>query len=217
MSRRPTHSDSDWSDSPEFSRERKRSRIFFNLVSPAFAFIDRSLQPAYRESLEKLELPPKWSVLDLATGTGTLAQALAERGHQITGIDFAGRLLRKARKRLPGVNLREMDLVDLPAFPDDSFDIVSMAYLLHGIPENFRVFILRQALRIARRRILVFDYPGPGPWHVRLIEKIEGPHYPDFVSRDFRAWAARVGLEVLRRGAASDHGSWWLIDAGSRS
>ena len=202
-----------WRDSPEFQRERRRSKFFFNLVSPAFAVIDRNLLPAYRESLEKIDLPPEWSVLDLATGTGSLALALSERGHRLTGIDFAGRLLRKAGKRLPEADLREMDLVDLPEIEDGSFDIVTMAYLLHGIPEDFRLFILKQAVRIAGKRVLIFDYPGPGPWYVRLIEAVEGPHYRGFVSRDLRSWLRSNGLEVLRRGVASGHGGWWLLAA----
>lgn len=204
-----------WTDSPNFARERRRSRLFFNLVAPAFALIDRNLQPAYRESLEKLALPNEWSVLDLATGTGSLAMILADRGHRITGIDFAPKLLRKARKRLPNSQLREMDLVNLPDISDESFDLVTMAYLLHGVPEDFRRFLLDEARRIARHRVLVFDYPGPGPWHVRLIEKIEGPHYREFVSRDFRNWARGVGFHLLRRGVAGKHGAWWLIEAGA--
>ena len=184
---------------------------FFNLVSPAFAFIDRNLLPAYRESLMKLDLPSEWSVLDLATGTGSLALALAERGHHITGIDFAGRLLSKARKRLPAADLREMDLVNLPEIPANSFDLVTMAYLLHGIPEEFRIFILRQAIRIAAQRVLIFDYPGPGPWYIRLIEAVEGPYYRSFVNRDTRAWLREKGFELLKRGTASGHGGWWLL------
>lgn len=202
-----------WYDSPEFLKERQRSRLFFNLVSPAFLFIDWKLRPTYREALEKLDFPRDWSVLDLGTGTGTLALALSERGHQVTGIDFAERLLKKARKRLPDADLRQMDLADLGSIEENSVDLVSMAYLLHGIPEDFRRFLLLQAVRIARNRVLVFDYPGPGPWYVRLIERIEGSHYPDFVSRDFRVWGRTIGLNMLRRGAASNHGGWWLIDA----
>ena len=202
-----------WNDSPEFSRERQRSRLFFNVVSPAFIFIDRNLGPAYREALEKIGLPREWSVLDLGTGTGTLASVFAERGHQVTGLDFATRLLKKARKRVRGAELREMDLVNLPKIPDNSSDLVSMAYLLHGIPEDFRQFVLYEAVRIARHQVLVFDYPQPGPWYVRLIEKIEGGHYSEFVSQDFRSWVRALGLSMLRRGVASNHGGWWLIEA----
>jgi 2-polyprenyl-3-methyl-5-hydroxy-6-metoxy-1,4-benzoquinol methylase len=39
---------------------------------------------------------PALSVLDLATGTGLLAGAFAERGHAVAGPDFADNLLNRA-------------------------------------------------------------------------------------------------------------------------
>jgi len=199
-------------ETPEEIRERRRTRRFFNFVAPAFMIIDRNLLPAYRECLEKLDFPGQWSVLDLATGTGTLARAFGERGHAVCGIDFAERLLKKARKRLPGGDFRRMDLARLNKFSDRSFDIVSMGYLLHGISPAFRRFIIREASRIAAHRILIFDYPLPGPWYVRLIEAIEGPHYRSFVSTPFRSWAREMGLNIIRRGVVDRHGGWWLAE-----
>jgi hypothetical protein len=60
--------------------ERHRTRLFFNLVAPAFHVIDRRLLPEYRQALETLNLDPGLSILDLATGTGTLADLAAEAG-----------------------------------------------------------------------------------------------------------------------------------------
>lgn len=197
--------------------ERRRTRRFFNLVAPAFHFIDRNLFPAYREVLEGLAFPPEDTVLDLATGTGTLALAFAERGHTVTGVDFAGRLLVRARRRLPGSDLRQMDLAELPSLPAASWDGVAMAYLLHGLSPAFRRFVLCEAARLARRWILVFDYPGPGPLIVRIIERIEGPHYPGFIARPFEDHAAEAGLAVAGHGVTSHHGGWWLLRPGAET
>ncbi len=191
--------------------ERHRTRQFFNLVAPAFHVIDRRLLPEYRRALEKLKLEPELSVLDLATGTGTLAAAFAERGHTVTGIDFAARLLRRARRRLPQADLRLMDLADLPQLPDDAYDVVALAYVLHGMPPQMRRFALCQARRLARRHVLVFDYSGPGRWYVRLIEWIEGPHYPSFIDRPLAEIAAGAGLIVEREEHTSSMGTCWLL------
>jgi len=54
--------------------------------------------------LEKLvlpHLPAKASILDLCCGTGQLAQALTERGYQITGLDISEEMLRFARENAP--------------------------------------------------------------------------------------------------------------------
>lgn len=190
--------------------ERRRTRRFFNRVAPAFHLIDRGLLPAYREMLEALELDPRLTVLDVATGTGTLALAFAERGHPVTGIDFAERLLARARRRLPEADFRLMDLVDLADLPGGSFHIVSMAYVLHGLAPELRRLALCEAARLARSHVLVVDYAGPGPWYVRLVEALEGPHYPGFVARPFSELAAGAGLEVVCHGEATRHGGWWL-------
>ena len=190
---------------------RRRTRRFFNLIAPAFHVIDRRLLPEYRQALETLSLDPALSVLDLATGTGTLAAAFAERDHRVAGIDFAARLLRRAQRRLPKADFRLMDLADLPQLPDDAYDVVTLAYVLHGMPPQMRRFALCQARRLARRYVLVFDYSGPGRWHVRLIEWIEGPHYPSFVDRPLADLAAEAGLIVERKERTSSTGACWLL------
>jgi ubiquinone/menaquinone biosynthesis C-methylase UbiE len=197
--------------------ERHRTRLFFNLVAPAFHLIDRRLLPEYRRVLETLDLEPELSVLDLATGTGTLAAAFAERGHPVAGIDFAARLLRRARRRLPQADFRLMDLADLPQLPDDAYDVVTLAYVLHGMPPQMRRFALCQARRLARRHVLVFDYSGPGRWYVRLIEWIEGPHYPSFVANPLADLAAEAGLTVQREERTSSTGVCWLLGHGDGS
>jgi len=191
--------------------ERRRTRRFFNLVAPAFHVIDRRLLPEYRKALETMALDPSLDVLDLATGTGTLALAFSERGHRVAGIDFAERLLRRARRRLPGADLRKMDLAGLPAFPGRSHGIVAMGYLLHGLDPAMRRFVLCEAARIASKWVVTFDYARPGPWTVRLVEWIEGPHYASFVAHPFEDHAAGAGLEVVAAGETSDVGGWWLL------
>jgi len=190
--------------------ERRRAQRFFNLVAPAFRIIDRRLLPEYRGALASLGLAPSQSVLDLGTGTGSLARAFVERGHPVTGVDFAQRLLRRAARQVPTARLETMDLVDLPSLADRGFDIVAMGYLLHGLAPAMRRFVLCEAARISARHVLVFDYARPGPLLVRLVEWLEGPHYPSFVGRPFAEHAAEGELVIERRGVTSDAGGWWL-------
>ncbi len=192
--------------------ERRRTRRFFNLAAPAFHVIDRRLLPEYRSALDLLGLPADMDVLDLATGTGTLATAFSERGHRVTGIDFAERLLRRARRRLPSAEMVCMDLADLPQIESGSYAVVTMGYLLHGLNPRMRRFVLCEAVRIAESAVLVFDYACRGPWIVRLVEWIEGPHYRSFTARPFPEQAEEAGCVVLRSGVVSDVGGWWLLE-----
>jgi len=189
--------------------ERHRAKRFFNRVALAFHVIDRRLGPEYRAALEALSLPHEGTVLDIGTGTGTLAGAFADRGHRVTGIDFAERLLEKARRRVPSGDFRSMDLVELETMPSGSFDIVCLAYVLHGLSPELRETTLHHASRLARDGVLIFDYSRLGPWYVRLIEWIEGPHYQGFVARPMAEHFSAHQLVIKEEGETSAVGGWW--------
>ncbi|NOZ78823.1 MAG: class I SAM-dependent methyltransferase [Acidobacteria bacterium] len=180
-------------------------------MAPAFHFIDRRLLPEYEKLLDTLSLDPAWTALDMATGTGTLAAALAARGHHVAGFDFVGRLLRRAQRRVPGGRFELMDLADVHRIPYGSYDLVTMGYLLHGLSPEMRRFTLCHAARIARHAVLVFDYARPGPWIVRLVEWAEGPHYASFIDRPFREITVGAGLTIVQSGPTSDVGGYWLL------
>ena len=83
--------------------------------------------------------------LDVASGTGELAAAAADRGAAAEGVDFAATMVRVASGAHPDVSFHEGDAEQLP-FPDGSFDAVSCSFgLLHmadadrAIAEAFRV------------------------------------------------------------------------------
>ncbi len=80
------------------------------------------------ESLcEAADLHAGQRVLDVATGSGNTALCAARRWCDVTGIDFAGNLLARARQRADfeglKVELLEANAEDLP-FESDSFDVV---------------------------------------------------------------------------------------------
>jgi SAM-dependent methyltransferase len=199
-----------------FLGERRRARRFFNRMSPLYPIVERHLFPQYRDVLARLELPPALSVLDLATGTGLLAGAFAERGHAVTGLDFADKLLSRARRRFPRVDFRNLDLRHLDRTGTGAYDLVSMGYFLHGLSPGFRRFIIRETARIARAHVLVFDYGRDGGWFIRFIEWIEGPNYPLFIAEDRERELGKVGLRIDREERVSNFGSYWLCTPSSR-
>jgi hypothetical protein len=96
--------------------------------------------------------------------------------------------------------------------PERSFDVVAVAYVLHGLSPELRRFALREAGRLARRSVVVIDYCRLGPWYVRLIERIEGPHYRSFVAAPVSSLLERNGLRVVSEGVTSPYGGWWLTE-----
>ena len=101
-------------------------------------------------------------VLDMATGTGRAALAIARRGARVTGIDASSEMLAVARQRaldagLP-IEFIEGDVHAL-AFADRAFDAVVCLRLLMHVPDWRRA--LAELCRVTGRR-LVFDYPALG-------------------------------------------------------
>lgn len=190
--------------------ERRRIRRLFNRAAGVLAVFDGHLRREYARALARVELPPGLDVLDLGTGTGNLAAALTARGHRVTGIDFSERSLARARRTCPGVRLVLADLFDLDAVRSRSFDLVTLAYVLHGLPEALRPVVLGHAARIGRGHVLLLDYAGRGPWYVRLIEFLEGPHYPSFAARPAADLLGAAGLTVVAHGTTSATGGYWL-------
>jgi len=74
-------------------------------------------------------------VLDVATGTGLVAEALLGRGFRVTGLDQSPGMLAHARARFGGrVELVEGSADELP-FADASFDHLTFTYLLRYVDD----------------------------------------------------------------------------------
>jgi SAM-dependent methyltransferase len=78
----------------------------------------------YQAALERVELRPGQSVLDVGCGVGALLRLVAARGARAFGIDAAEGLIELARERVPDADLRVGDMEELP-YDDDVFDLVT--------------------------------------------------------------------------------------------
>lgn len=75
------------------------------------------------------------TVLDVATGTGLVAERLLALGHRVTGLDQSPEMLAVARQRLGDrVEIVEASATDIP-FPTASFDHLTFTYLLRYVDD----------------------------------------------------------------------------------
>src|SRR2546429_1401599 len=88
-------------------------------------------QPIVREILDGL---PPGTALDAACGTGRHAEYLATIGHTVIGVDSSPEMLAVAAAKVPGADLREGDLHQLPV-PDQHVDVVVCALALTHVLE----------------------------------------------------------------------------------
>jgi SAM-dependent methyltransferase len=86
-------------------------------------------------------------VLDAASGPGYVAAAAAQRGAQVTALDFSVAMLEMARSQNPGIEFREGDAEALP-FADGSFDAVVMNFGMLHLAQPERA--VSEALRVLR-------------------------------------------------------------------
>lgn len=100
-----------------------------------------------RFAMEQMDVKPGAECLDVATGTGDWAIALARASGQdgrVVGLDFCQDMLQVAREKLdrsglsPRVRLLCGDAMAIP-FPDDEFDFATIGFGLRNMPDINRV------------------------------------------------------------------------------
>lgn len=118
---------------------RRHAQELFAPLGPRYdrmgALLSFGQDPRWRRFLVSRLPTDGGHVLDVATGTGLVAEALLARGFRVTGVDQSPGMLSRARARFGGrVELVEGSAEALP-FPDASFDHLTFTYLLRYVDD----------------------------------------------------------------------------------
>ena len=135
-----------------------------------------TLHPGRVQAIQRMGIAPGDRVLEVGVGTGINA-CLYPRDCVVTGIDFSGSMLEKARERFlrKGVNnvrLHEMDAAAL-TFADDTFDIVYAPYVISVVSDP--VSVVHEMFRVCRPggRVIILNHfrskNRAGAWAEKLI------------------------------------------------
>lgn len=121
---------------PDLPR-RVFSPIAVNYDRPALVLSLFRYRAWHRFLLSKLDVATGGRVLDVATGTGSIALDLRRRSDlEVVACDITSAMLRVAQERSDraGAGLRLVECsADVPPFQDGSFDAISFAYLLRYV------------------------------------------------------------------------------------
>jgi demethylmenaquinone methyltransferase/2-methoxy-6-polyprenyl-1,4-benzoquinol methylase len=119
------------------------------------------LHHAWRaRAVDLAEVGPGSRALDVATGTGDLAIALAARGAEVVGSDFSEGMLSRARAKAPQLTFEWGDARDL-SYDDDSFDAATVGFGARNFGDLDAG--LREMARVVRPggKVVVLDFTTP--------------------------------------------------------
>lgn len=155
--------------------------------------------------------------LDVCTGTGGVALALAQHGAAVVGVDLARGMLARARSKAHRAGLADrarwlpMDASAL-AWPESSFAVTTCSMALHEMSGPERERTLGELRRVSADRVIVADYRVPPPgWRrrafqtARVFEYLESDDFESFVAVDLGDRIEQAGLRVRE---VADEGSF---------
>jgi phosphatidylethanolamine/phosphatidyl-N-methylethanolamine N-methyltransferase len=162
-----------------------------------------TLHPGRLRAIQRMNIQPGERVLEVGVGTG-INLSLYPGTCSVTGIDFSGSMLEKARERAARnenrhIRLLQMDAADLK-FADGSFDIVYAPYLISVVPDPVKVAQeMRRVCRPGGRIIFLNHFLSPNPILSR-IERLISPltiHIGFKSDLDLPAFLAQSDLQPI--------------------
>jgi demethylmenaquinone methyltransferase/2-methoxy-6-polyprenyl-1,4-benzoquinol methylase len=149
--------------------KRRYVRSLFATIADRYDLITRLLSYGqdrrWKRRLVSMAAPEAGLVaLDLATGTGDIAFALARRGARVFGLDLTPRMIvlarRKGSRTETGPSFLVGDMLALP-FPEGAFDLVTTGYGLRNVPDlTAAIDEIRRVLKPGGR-VLSLDFDRP--------------------------------------------------------
>ena len=148
--------------------EEGQVRAMFDRIARVYdamnTLMTAGLHHRWRErAVDLARVGPGDRALDVATGTGDLALALARRvapGGEVTGSDFSERMLEHARRKGGAVRYEWANAMALP-YPDGAFDAATVGFGARNFSDLDRG--LREMARVVRPggRVVVLEITTP--------------------------------------------------------
>ena len=113
-------------------------RKMFDRIAPVYDVMNHvmtaGLDRRWRRQTVEAVVQPGFRVLDACCGTGDLAIAAEREGGIVTGLDFSGEMLLRARRKSATIDWVQGDMLALP-YSDGSFDAVTVGFGVRNVAD----------------------------------------------------------------------------------
>jgi len=108
-----------------------------------------------KELQKFIKLVGRGKVLDLGCGSGIQSKTLSKAGLEVTGIDFAEKMIEEAKKQVPNAEFLVKDILNLNFLPEHFDGIYARASLLH-LPKNKIGKVLEALNKILKKEGIMY-------------------------------------------------------------
>ena len=148
----------------------------------------------FRDVIEKMDIKPGQSILDLGSGTGRndclIAQKIGSQG-KIVGLDISNEMLSQSLQRCreyPNMSF-EKQRIELPLAYKQEFDKVFISFVLHGFEDDQKLGIIHNAYRALK--------PG-GAFYILDYAQFDLGRMGFPLRWAFTRWECQLAVEFLK-------------------
>ncbi len=183
---------------------------------------------AWRKAATKIIAPKAgMKILDLAAGTGSSSEPLADAGAEVIPADFSEGMLAAGRKARPNLPFTKADALNLP-FEANTFDVVTISFGLRNTADVDKA--LAQMLKVTKPGghlvVVEFSHPVWRPFRtiytnyiMRLLPVIarvssSNPDAYVYLAQSIRAWPDQAALAARITSAGWSEVTWTNLTGG---
>ena len=147
-------------------------------------------------------IPENSTVVDIRCGTGDQLFYISRQIRAGVGIELSSTMINTCQeqariRKITNCDFLLADARDIASHGDQTFDYAITSMVIHEMPEELRIPVLREMIRLGKQLILVdWIYPQPSLWKkfsTHFVERMAGQeHYAGF-----RSFMKQGGMPAL--------------------
>jgi len=183
----------------------------FNLIAPFYNLFFKMQTNNYRslieKNIDKIDISENARILDLGSGTGAFGYCWQEKGYEVKGVEASPNMYKRCLSN--GIDCERIDITEGLPFADNSFEVVTAAYLAHGLTEKKRKILYKETSRVASNYVIYHDYHDNDYFLIKIIEFLEGGDYFNFIKKAPSEMKEYYG--ELKKIKNSHWNSWYIF------